>query len=76
MAHSTGLTPRQREVLQLIAEGHPFIEVADILVISLRTVNAHSYQLRQRLEARTLAHAVYLAMIADQSSTKDTNCLQ
>jgi DNA-binding NarL/FixJ family response regulator len=35
------LTPRQREVLQLLAEGHSAKEIADILCISPSTVEFH-----------------------------------
>ena len=37
------LTPRQREVLQLLAEGHSMKQVADILNVTPRTVQFHKY---------------------------------
>jgi DNA-binding NarL/FixJ family response regulator len=43
------LTPRQREILQLIAEGRSTQEIADALVISAKTVATHRIQLMQRL---------------------------
>lgn len=43
------LTPRQREVLQLIAEGRNTKEVADTLQVSVKTVEAHRLQIMQRL---------------------------
>jgi DNA-binding NarL/FixJ family response regulator len=49
------LTPRQREVIQLLAEGRSMKEIADILTISLRTVAAHKYRVMELLEIRTNA---------------------
>lgn len=43
------LTPRQREILQLIAEGHTMQDIARILSISLKTVETHRAQLMERL---------------------------
>lgn len=43
------LTPREREVLQLIAEGYSNREIADILKISIKTVQAHRNNLMQKL---------------------------
>lgn len=44
------LTPRQREVLQLIAEGKSTREIAERLHLSIKTVETHRSQLMQRLE--------------------------
>lgn len=49
------LTPRQREVIQLLAEGRSMKEIADVLTISLRTVAAHKYRVMELLEIRTNA---------------------
>jgi DNA-binding NarL/FixJ family response regulator len=49
------LTPRQREVIQLFAEGRSMKEIADILTISLRTVAAHKYRIMEVLEIKTNA---------------------
>jgi DNA-binding NarL/FixJ family response regulator len=49
------LTPRQREVIQLLAEGRSMKEIADALTISLRTVAAHKYRVMEQLEIRTNA---------------------
>jgi DNA-binding NarL/FixJ family response regulator len=49
------LTPRQREVIQLLAEGRSMKEIADTLTISLRTVAAHKYRVMEMLDIRTNA---------------------
>jgi DNA-binding NarL/FixJ family response regulator len=49
------LTPRQREVIQLLAEGRSMKQIADILAISLRTVAAHKYRIMEVLEIKTNA---------------------
>ncbi len=43
------LTPREREVLKLIAEGHTSREIAGILFISLKTVTGHRTKLMEKL---------------------------
>lgn len=45
-----GLSPREREVLQLIAEGHTNKQIAEILSISIKTVQAHRTSLMQKLD--------------------------
>jgi DNA-binding NarL/FixJ family response regulator len=56
------LTPRQREVLQLIAEGRTAKEVAAILHISPRTAESHKYDIMQALGAQTTADLVQSAI--------------
>jgi DNA-binding NarL/FixJ family response regulator len=43
------LTPRQRQILQLVAEGYPSREIAERLYLSIKTVETHRGQLMQRL---------------------------
>jgi DNA-binding NarL/FixJ family response regulator len=43
------LTPRQRQILQLIAEGYPTRQIAERLFLSIKTVEAHRGQIMQRL---------------------------
>lgn len=43
------LTPREREVLQLIAEGHTSRDIAEILHLSVKTVQSHRASLMQKL---------------------------
>ena len=52
---STALTPRQREVLQLVAEGHGTKEIATILSVSVKTVEFHRSRIMQQLDIHTTA---------------------
>ena len=56
------LTARQREVLQLLAEGHPMKEVADLLQVSARTVAFHKYTIMEQLGVKTSAELVQYAL--------------
>ena len=46
------LTPREDEVVKLIAEGHSSKEIADVLTISLKTVERHRANMLQKLGMR------------------------
>ena len=56
------LTPRQREILQLAAEGYSSKEIAQRLNLSFKTVEAHRAQLMQRLGLHDLAGLVRFAV--------------
>jgi DNA-binding NarL/FixJ family response regulator len=56
------LTSRQREVLQLIAEGRTMKEVAGILNISARTAETHKYETMEVLGVHTTAELVQCAI--------------
>src|SRR5579871_2928863 len=56
------LTPRQREVLQLIAEGRTMKEVAHLLKISPRTAETHKYEIMQALGVKTTAALIQYAV--------------
>src|ERR1700736_1888760 len=56
------LTPRQREIVQLIAEGKSTKEIAFLLKISVKTVEAHRAQLMERLVIHDVAGVVRYAM--------------
>jgi DNA-binding NarL/FixJ family response regulator len=59
---SDNLTPRQRQVLQLIAEGHSTKEIAHRLNLSVKTVETHRAQLMERLQIREIAGLVKYAI--------------
>lgn len=56
------LTPRQREVLQLVAEGNSTKEIAEQLGLSVKTVETHRAQLMRRLGVDTIAGLVRAAV--------------
>ena len=56
------LTPRQREVLTLIAEGHSTKDIARALKISVKTVETHRAQLMDRLDIHDIASLVRYAI--------------
>ncbi len=56
------LSARQREVLQLLAEGHTMKEIASLLHITARTVAFHKYTMMQSLGIKTSAQLVQFAM--------------
>ena len=56
------LTSRQREILQLIAEGNSTKEIANKLNVSIKTVETHRMQLMDRLEIHDVAGLVRYAI--------------
>lgn len=56
------LTSRQREVLQLLAEGKPPKEIAAVLNVSYRTVEYHKYRIMEALGLRTVAELAAYAV--------------
>jgi len=58
------LSPRQREVLQLLAEGRTMKEVASILNITARTVAFHKYRMMEDLGIKSTAELVQYAIKA------------
>lgn len=56
------LTPRQRQVLQLLAEGRSAKEIASRLAISARTVEFHKYQVMETLGLHTNAELTHFAI--------------
>jgi DNA-binding NarL/FixJ family response regulator len=53
---------RQREVLQLLAEGHSAKEIASVLNISIKTVEYHKYRMMDALGAKTTADLIRYAV--------------
>jgi DNA-binding NarL/FixJ family response regulator len=56
------LTPRQREILQLIAEGRSTKEIAGLLSVSVKTVETHRAQLMERLDVYDVPGLVRFAI--------------
>jgi DNA-binding NarL/FixJ family response regulator len=63
------LTPRQREILQLIAEGKSTKEIAFVLEVSVKTVESHRAALMERLDIRDVAGLVLYAVRHNLVST-------
>ena len=62
------LTPREREVLEQIVQGHPNKIAAYHLGISPRTVEIHRARVVEKLEARNFSHLIQMAIAADMVS--------
>jgi DNA-binding CsgD family transcriptional regulator len=62
ISRETTLTLRQREVLQLLAEGKTMKEVAAVLGISTRTTESHKYEIMRQLGVRTSAELIRYAV--------------
>ncbi|MEZ5837859.1 MAG: response regulator [Geminicoccaceae bacterium] len=59
------LTPREAEIMKLVAAGHPTKVIAADLDISPRTVEIHRQRIIQKMEVRSLSQLVRLAIAAD-----------
>ena len=59
------LTPRQCEILRLVSIGHTNREIAEVLEISVRTVEVHRFNLMRRLNVRNVAQLLRRALQLD-----------
>ena len=59
---SQELTPREREVLQLIAEGHSAREIAERIHLSVKTIETHRRQMMEKLEIHSIADLTKFAI--------------
>jgi PAS domain S-box-containing protein len=66
-----GLSPRQRQVIELVAEGMTSTEIAERLVVSPETVRTHLRNARLKLGASTKAQAVAIAMLRGEIQLSD-----
>ena len=57
------LTPRQKEILRLVAQGLTNREIAEQLAISVRTVEVHRFNLMRRLKVRNVAQLLRQALL-------------
>ncbi len=60
--HAPVLTPREREVLNLVAKGFSFSEIARLLAVSPHTVTAHVRHIYEKLEVSSRGEAVFEAV--------------
>jgi len=56
------LTPREREIVQLVAEGRSTKEVADVLGISVKTAETHRSNILRKLDLRSVSDLVRYAI--------------
>jgi DNA-binding NarL/FixJ family response regulator len=56
------LTPREVEVLRLVAEGRTNQEIADQLTLSIKTVQTHRANVMEKLDLRDITHLVRFAV--------------
>jgi len=59
---SEALTPRQREILQLLAEGHSMKAIAAVLGVTPRTVAFHKYRMMEQLQVKSTAELIQYAL--------------
>jgi|SRR5215471_8214852 len=62
LARSTTLTPREREVVKMIAEGNSVREIAGTLGLSIKTIEAHKFNLMRKLNIHNKAQLVTYAI--------------
>jgi DNA-binding NarL/FixJ family response regulator len=56
------MTPRQKEIVQLLGEGRPMKEVASLLDLSEKTVEFHKHQIMQAFNLRSNADLVLFSL--------------
>jgi DNA-binding NarL/FixJ family response regulator len=56
------LTLREREVMKLLAEGHTVKQAAAVLGVSVKTVDAHKFNLMRKLDIHNKAQLVTVAI--------------
>ena len=56
------LTPKEREVLQLMAEGHSTKQIAAALTLSVKTIETHRQQIMEKLDMRSIAELTKFAI--------------
>ncbi|MFO0762575.1 MAG: response regulator transcription factor [Byssovorax sp.] len=67
----TTLTPREREVLQLLAEGHSSKDIAQKLTLSVATVESHRRQIGAKLDIHSVAELTKFAIREGLTSLED-----
>jgi RNA polymerase sigma factor (sigma-70 family) len=64
---AASLTPREREVFELVAAGEPNKVIARHLGISFRTVELHRARIIEKLQARSLSDLIRMAIIINSN---------
>lgn len=69
------LSPRQRRVLELLADGHRAVETAELMGVAVGTVRSHVKALRAKLGASTQLEAVAMLRIAQEAGSTESSGL-
>jgi RNA polymerase sigma factor (sigma-70 family) len=76
-AHVAKLTPREREVFELVIRGKTNKQVANVLGATERTIKAHRHRVMEKMQVQSLAELVSLAeragILRDLSGAGQTN---
>lgn len=64
------LTPREKEILDLVAAGEPNKTIGRRLGISFRTVELHRSHILEKMEARTVSELIRMAILLDQEKAR------
>jgi RNA polymerase sigma factor (sigma-70 family) len=56
--HLSALSPRETQIIQLLAKGHRYKEIADELRISVETIRTHLHNIYEKLHVRSRTEAV------------------
>jgi len=67
LAHVAGLSPRERQVLELVVKGKSNKEIAQILGIGQRTVETHRAGVMKKIGARSLPELIRLAIVGSSN---------
>ena len=62
ISRGAALTPREREVVKMLAEGHSVRQIAGILGLSMKTIEAHKFNLMRKLDIHNKAQLVMYAI--------------
>ena len=68
---SSRLTPREREVLQMIAQGKRTSQIAELLHINVKTVDTHRQQIMHKLRTKSIAELTKYAIREGLSTLED-----
>ena len=75
-AHIAKLTPREREVFELVIRGKTNKQIANVLGATERTIKAHRHQVMEKMQVQSLAELVSIAeragILRDPSGTEQT----
>ena len=65
-----GLTPRERQVIEMVVKGNPNKQISYVLGISQRTVETHRATAMKKIGARTLSELIHLTIAASPHDAK------